>query len=299
MTNSTNNTTKTKETSAMTNTAKTTKASRKFTASVCAAITAAVMVTGIAVFSASASEIDSAPKTTAVTTVTTQSAVQTTTVSEVTKPVQTQSTTTMATTSVKTPVETSAAQTTVVTQNAKKPVETSAKQTTVVNQNAKKPVETTAAQTAAETKTEKSADTAFVNKYGKHPGECGYGYTENEPEDANAQVKDNIPTGSFNAANGAKITLDIVPVAENTYYCTVSALNKKGSYTLHGFVGIAKDDVVNYNGGAKSIAAFDKDGNVTGNEFISDGHCGTITRTNAGLEWADSDGSTVVFTIGK
>lgn len=283
MTNSTNNTTKTKETSAMTNTAKTTKASRKFTASVCAAITAAVMVTGIAVFSASASEIDSAPKTTAVTTVTTQSAVQTTAVSEAPKPIQTQP----------------AASTTVSAKSVKPPVKTTAKQTTVSVKEVKQPVQTTVSQTAAETKTEKSADTAFVNKYGKHPGECGYGYTENEPEDANAQVKDNIPTGSFNAANGAKITLDIVPVAENTYYCTVSALNKKGSYTLHGFVGIAKDDVVNYNGGAKSIAAFDKDGNVTGNEFISDGHCGTITRTNAGLEWADSDGSTVVFTIGK
>ncbi len=283
MTNSTNNTTKTKETSAMTNTAKTTKASRKFTASVCAAITAAVMVTGIAVFSASASEIDSAPKTTAVTTVTTQAIPQTTTVSEVTKPVQTQP----------------AASATVSAKSVKPPVKTTAKQTTVSVKEVKQPVQTTVSQTAAETKTEKSADTAFVNKYGKHPGECGYGYTENEPEDANAQVKDNIPTGSFNAANGAKITLDIVPVAENTYYCTVSALNKKGSYTLHGFVGIAKDDVVNYNGGAKSIAAFDKDGNVTGNEFISDGHCGTITRTNAGLEWADSDGSTVVFTIGK
>ena len=283
MTNSTNNTTKTKETSAMTNTAKTTKASRKFTASVCAAITAAVMVTGIAVFSASASEIDSAPKTTAVTTVTTQSAVQTTAVSEAPKPIQTQP----------------AASATVSAKSVKPPVKTTAKQTTVSVKEVKQPVQTTISQIAAETKTEKSADTAFVNKYGKHPGECGYGYTENEPEDANAQVKDNIPTGSFNAANGAKITLDIVPVAENTYYCTVSALNKKGSYTLHGFVGIAKDDVVNYNGGAKSIAAFDKDGNVTGNEFISDGHCGTITRTNAGLEWADSDGSTVVFTIGK
>lgn len=283
MTNSTNNTTKTKETSAMTNTAKTTKASRKFTASVCAAITAAVMVTGIAVFSASASEIDSAPKTTAVTTVTTQSAVQTTAVSEAPKPVQTQP----------------AASATVSAKSVKTPVKTTAKQTTVSVKEVKQPVQTTVSQIAAETKTEKSADTAFVNKYGKHPGECGYGYTENEPEDANAQVKDNIPTGSFNAANGAKITLDIVPVAENTYYCTVSALNKKGSYTLHGFVGIAKDDVVNYNGGAKSIAAFDKDGNVTGNEFISDGHTGTITKTNAGLEWADSDGSTVVFTIGK
>ena len=283
MTNSTNNTTKTKETSAMTNTAKTTKASRKFTASVCAAITAAVMVTGIAVFSASASEIDSAPKTTAVTTVTTQSAVQTTAVSEAPKPIQTQP----------------AASATVSAKSVKPPVKTTAKQTTVSVKEVKQPVQTTVSQTAAETKTEKSADTAFVNKYGKHPGECGYGYTENEPEDANAQVKDNIPTGSFNAANGAKITLDIVPVAENTYYCTVSALNKKGSYTLHGFVGIAKDDVVNYNGGAKSIAAFDKDGNVTGNEFISDGHTGTITKTNAGLEWADSDGSTVVFTIGK
>ena len=267
----------------MTNTAKTTKASRKFTASVCAAITAAVMVTGIAVFSASASEIDSAPKTTAVTTVTTQSAVQTTAVSEAPKPIQTQP----------------AASATVSAKSVKPPVKTTAKQTTVSVKEVKQPVQTTVSQTAAETKTEKSADTAFVNKYGKHPGECGYGYTENEPEDANAQVKDNIPTGSFNAANGAKITLDIVPVAENTYYCTVSALNKKGSYTLHGFVGIAKDDVVNYNGGAKSIAAFDKDGNVTGNEFISDGHCGTITKTNAGLEWADSDGSTVVFTIGK
>lgn len=283
MTNSTNNTTKTKETSAMTNTAKTTKASRKFTASVCAAITAAVMVTGIAVFSASASEINSAPKTTAVTTVTTQSTVQTTAVSEAPKPIQTQP----------------AASATVSAKSVKTPVKTTAKQTTVSVKEVKQPVQTTVSQTAAETKTEKSADTAFVNKYGKHPGECGYGYTENEPEDANAQVKDNIPTGSFNAANGAKITLDIVPVAENTYYCTVSALNKKGSYTLHGFVGIAKDNVMNYNGGAKSIATFDKDGNVTGNEFISDGHCGTITKTNAGLEWADSDGSTVVFTIGK
>ena len=182
------------------NNTKTTKiknAHRKAFTTFCAMLAATAVITGIAVFTASATQIKSAPEKTAValttTTTTTTSATTTTT------PKQTQTTAetnkngkhpgeagyrydenqqnAMATTTVKTtaaPIYNYVApvQTAPVTTTTTKAAVTTQVAEAVTNANGKHPGE------AGCNYNEDIENAQMTNAYGKHPGECGFGYDE-------------------------------------------------------------------------------------------------------------------------
>ena len=182
------------------NNTKTTKiknAHRKAFTTFCAMLAATAVITGIAVFTASATQIKSAPEKTAValttTTTTTTSATTTTT------PKQTQTTAetnkngkhpgeagyrydenqqgAMATTTVKTSVPTAylyyaPAQIAPVTTTTTKAAVTTQVAEAVTNANGKHPGE------AGCNYNEDIENAQMTNAYGKHPGECGFGYDE-------------------------------------------------------------------------------------------------------------------------
>ena len=124
-----------------TKTAKIKNAHRKAFTTFCAMLAATAVITGIAVFTASATQIKSAPEKTS------------TSVTMAAKPTTTTTTTT-----------TSSAVTTTTTKQAQATAET--------NKNGKHPGE------AGCNYNEDLENAQMTNAYGKHPGECGFGYFE-------------------------------------------------------------------------------------------------------------------------
>ena len=179
-----------------TKTAKIKNAHRKAFTTFCAMLAATAVITGIAVFTASATQIKSAPEKTAVALTTTTT---TTTSATTTTPKQTQTTAetnkngkhpgeagyrydenqqnAMATTTVKTSVPTAylyyaPALTAPVTTTTTKAAVTTQVAKAVTNANGKHPGE------AGCNYNEDLENAQMTNAYGKHPGECGFGYDE-------------------------------------------------------------------------------------------------------------------------
>ena len=188
-----------------TKTAKIKNAHRKAFTTFCAMLAATAVITGIAVFTASATQIKSAPEktstsvtmaakpTTTTTTTTTTSAVTTTTTKQTQATAETNKNgkhpgeagyrydenqqNAMATTTVKTtaaPIYNYVApvQTAPVTTTTTKAAVTTQVAEAVTNANGKHPGE------AGCNYNEDLENAQMTNAYGKHPGECGFGYDE-------------------------------------------------------------------------------------------------------------------------
>ena len=180
-----------------TKTAKIKNAHRKAFTTFCAMLAATAVITGIAVFTASATQIKSAPEKNAValttTTTTTTSATTTTTTKQTQATAETNKNgkhpgeagyrydenqqNAMATTTVKTtaaPIYTYVApvQTAPVTTTTTKAAVTTQVAEAVTNANGKHPGE------AGCNYNEDIENAQMTNAYGKHPGECGFGYDE-------------------------------------------------------------------------------------------------------------------------
>ena len=288
----------------MKNTAKARRTNNKFIASICAVIAATAMVTGIAVFSASASEISSAPAKPAVTAA-----------AQVKAPVAAE---------VKTEEKAAVKAEDTVNENGKHPGESGYGYTDEENaqprmlgfnfeavkrnyelyeqqQAAGKQAEAKTAESeqseanqtveqASEGKHEGEAGCNYVNENGKHPGESGYGYNEKKQGTL-------FPSDIYNDVNGTNASLEIATYDGITCYCTVTLPNGIGRQVIYGFMGTANGSTMEYTGATKNDRTIDENGAIINTTLIEKNHYGTVNRTEKGLVWQDIDGNSCVFAV--
>ncbi|MBR7008494.1 MAG: hypothetical protein IKH90_07700 [Ruminococcus sp.] len=275
-------------------TAKVRKHNKKVIASIFAVVSAAAVITSIAVFTASASTIKDAPKAAAVTTAS-ASAVPTTVKTEgmgagkeVTK------------TPVTSVVKTEQTQTSAVNKDGKHPGEAgyhyydnqkaaAAAPTTQTTNTVKHPGEA-GYHYYDNQQTPAAAPTAQAVNTVKHPGESGYNYYENQKA---APV---FKSGRYIAADGSRAELVIANPDNIVCYCTIHYGNTYNNDTVYGFMGTVKGTEIDYTRGSKNDMTYDNNGNVAKAIEIDRDHSGTIEFTKAGsLRWIDSDGTNVNF----
>ena len=272
-------------------TAKVRKHNKKVIASIFAVVSAAAVITSIAVFTASASTIKDAPKAAAVTTA--ASAVPTT---------------------VKT--EEMGAGKEVTRAAVTSQVKTETKQAETVSKYVKHPGESgycyDANQNGTDTSAVKSAnivkhpgesgycydanqngtDTAAVKSANivKHPGESGYCY------DVNQNPAAEFKAGRYVSADGTRAELVIAKPDDIVCYCTIRYGNTYNNDTVYGFMGTVKGSEIEYTRGSKNDMTYDNNGKVIKAIEIDRNHEGTIKITETGtLHWIDSDGTSVNF----
>ncbi len=274
-------------------TAKVRKHNKKVIASICAVVSAAAVITSIAVFTASASTIKDAPKAAAVTTA--ASAVPTTVKTEemgagkeVTK------------TPVTSVVKTEQTQTSAVNKDGKHPGEAGYhyydNQKAMCIRDSAQPANTVKHPGEAgyhyydNQQTPAAAPTAQAVNTVKHPGESGYNYYENQKA---APV---FKSGRYIAADGTRAELVIAKPDDMVCYCTIRYGNTYNNDTVYGFMGTVKGSEIEYTRGSKNDMTYDNNGNVAKAIEIDRDHSGTIEFTKAGsLRWIDSDGTNVNF----
>ena len=272
-------------------TAKVRKHNKKVIASIFAVVSAAAVITSIAVFTASASTIKDAPKAAAVTTA--ASAVPTT---------------------VKT--EEMGAGKEVTRAAVTSEVKTETKQAETVSKYVKHPGESgycyDANQNGTDTSAVKSANIV------KHPGESGYCYDANlngtdtsgvksanivnRPGesgycyDVNQNPAAEFKSGRYVSADGTRAELVIAKPDDIVCYCTIRYGNTYNNDTVYGFMGTVKGSEIEYTRGSKNDMTYDNNGNVAKAIEIDRNHEGTIKITETGtLHWIDSDGTSVNF----
>lgn len=274
-------------------TAKVRKHNKKVIASIFAIVSAAAVITSIAVFTASASTIKDAPKAAAVTTAS-ASAVPTTVKTEEMGAGK-EVTRAAVTSEVKT--ETKQAET--VSKYVKHPGESG--YCYDANQNG---TDTSAVKSANIVKhpgeagyhyydnqqTPAAAPTAQAVNTVKHPGESGYNYYENQKADPV------FKSGRYVSADGTRAELVIAKPDDMVCYCTIHYGNTYNNDTVYGFMGTVKGSEIEYTRGSKNDMTYDNNGNIAKGIEIDRNHEGTIKITETGtLHWIDSDGTSVNF----
>ena len=269
-----------------TNASKVRKANKKFIATICAVITATAMITGVAVFNASASDAIEAP----------------------TKPISTIVT-----------VANENAQKTAKADN--KADDTKTAFSSEIKLEPKAEINTEAAQKSTdavkhpgesgyyyaqnESAAQKSTDAV------KHPGESGYNYAQNESaaQKSTDAVKHPGESGYYYAANqdlfskdrfvssdGSRAVMEVTYAGNNSYFCTIRMANSYNNEFVYSFKGVVRGPEIDYTQGAKFDVTYDDNGNIIKNVKIGSDHSGTIERSRAGaFVWIDSDKTHVTF----
>ncbi|MBQ3937451.1 MAG: hypothetical protein II722_10365 [Ruminococcus sp.] len=139
-----------------------------------------------------------------------------------------------------------------------------------------------------------------ANAMGKHPGECGFNY-QAVMDNYNANVTPAlIPAGRYIAFDGARAELVIAKPDEATCYCTVTMGNSYNNEIVYGFMGVANGSEINYSTGTMNDMTYNEDGSIAKGVELSSGHSGTIRKTDSGaFVWKDSDGTCITFTLAK
>ncbi len=317
-----------------TNASKVRKANKKFIATICAVITATAMITGVAVFNASASDAIEAPTKpiSTIVTVANENAQKTAKAdnkaddtktafsSEIKLEPKAEINTEAAqksTDSVKHPGESgyyyaqneSAAQKS--TDADKHPGESgynyaqnesaAQKSTDAV----KHPGESGYYYAQNESAAQKSTDAV------KHPGESGYNYAQNESaaQKSTDAVKHPGESGYYYAANqnlfskdrfvssdGSRAAMEVTYAGNNSYVCTIRMANSYNNEFVYSFKGVVRGPEIDYTQGAKFDVTYDDNGNIIKSVKIGSDHSGTIERSSAGtFVWIDSDETHVTF----
>lgn len=103
-----------------------------------------------------------------------------------------------------------------------------------------------------------------------------------------------ISANSYFDANGAKVTLDVSLMSNGTYFCAVTQHESYNSAREYNFICEDYIGSLIYECGTYNQCIYDENGFET-REEISAGHSGSITLTEDGLVWADSDGTSYTF----
>ena len=245
-----------------TNASKVRKANKKFVAAICAVITATAMITGVAVFNASASDAIEAP----------------------TKPISTIVT-----------VANENAQKTAKADN--KADDTKTAFSSEIKLEPKAEINTEAAHKSTdavkhpgesgyyyaqnESAAQKSTDAV------KHPGESGYYYAANQ---------DLFSEDRFVSSDGSRAAMEVTYAGNNSYVCTIRMANSYNNEFVYSFKGVVRGPEIDYTQGAKFDVTYDDNGNIIKSVKIGSDHSGTIERSRAGaFVWIDSDETHVTF----
>ena len=269
-----------------TNTSKVRKANKKFVAAICAVITATAMITGFAVFNASASDAIEAPTKpiSTIVTVANENAQKTAKVDNKADDTKTEFSSEIKL-EPKAEINTEAAQKS--TDAVKHPGESgyyyaqnesaAQKSTDAV----KHPGESGCNYAQNESAAQKSTDAV------KHPGESGYYYAANQ----NLFSKDH-----FVSSDGSRAAMEVTYAGNNSYVCTIRMANSYNNEFVYSFKGVVRGPEIDYTQGAKFDVTYDDNGNIIKNVKIGSDHSGTIERSSAGtFVWIDSDETHVTF----
>lgn len=275
------------------NTSKVRRANKKIAATICAIVAATAMVTGIAVFTASANTIESAPSriSTAFSTMVKAETEKTETAPKTEK-----------TEKAAQPEEKKADDT--VNANGKHPGESGYNYQGVAeantNNNAQAQQQAPAAeQTQQAAEIEKHPGEAgcnYVNENGKHPGESGYNYQPVVEQTAAATTPTSVFSGEFVDVNNKNIVLTVAKAdMYDTAYCTVNIAQGNGKYTVYNFMAPVYEDKMYYAGGTVTEITYDANGTVVESKVVDSNHTGHVVMTKEGYVWVDSDETHCVF----
>ena len=278
------------------NTSKVRRANKKIAATICAIVAATAMVTGIAVFTASANTIESAPSriSTAFSTTVKADTVDTAKIEKTETAPKTEKTEKAAQ-----PEEKKADDT--VNANGKHPGESGYNYQGVAetNDNAQAQQQSPAAeQTQQAAETEKHPGEAgcnYVNETGKHPGESGYNY-QGVVEQTAATTPTSVFSGDFVAVNNTNTVLSIVKAdMYDTAYCTIKVAQDGGKFRVYNFMAPVYEDKMYYAGGTVTEITYDANGTVVESKVVDSNHTGHVVMTKEGYVWVDSDETHCVF----
>ena len=281
------------------NTSKVRRANKKIAATICAIFAATAMVTGIAVFTASANTIESAPARISTAfffflkadTVDTAKTEKTETAPKTEK-----------TEKAAQPEEKKADDT--VNANGKHPGESGYNYQTVADTNNTQPavkqaqsvLEVQAEPTAEVVKHPGEAGCNYVNENGKHPGESGYNYQPVVEQTAAATTPTSVFSGEFVDVNNKNIVLTVAKAdMYDTAYCTVNIAQGNGKYTVYNFMAPVYEDKMYYAGGTVTEITYDANGTVVESKVVDSNHTGHVVMTKEGYVWVDSDETHCVF----
>ena len=293
-----------------TNASKVRKANKKFIATICAVITATAMITGVAVFNASASDAIEAPTKpiSTIVTVANENAQKTAKADNKADDTKTAFSSEIKL-EPKAEINTEAAQKS--TDSVKHPGESgyyyaqnesAAQKSTDAD---KHPGESGYNYAQNESAAQKSTDAV------KHPGESGYYYAQNESaaQKSTDAVKHPGESGYYYAANqnlfskdrfvssdGSRAAMEVTYAGNNSYVCTIRMANSYNNEFVYSFKGVVRGPEIDYTQGAKFDVTYDDNGNIIKSVKIGSDHSGTIERSSAGtFVWIDSDETHVTF----
>ena len=279
------------------NTTKVRRTNKKIAATICAIFAATAMVTGIAVFTASANTIESAPAriSTAFSTTVKADTVDTAKTEKTETAPKTEKTEKAAQPEGKKADDT-------VNANGKHPGESGYNYQGVAetNDNAQAQQQAPAAeQTQQAAEIEKHPGEAgcnYVNENGKHPGESGYNYQPVVEQTAAATTPTSVFSGEFVDVNNKNIVLTVAKAdMYDTAYCTVNIAQGNGKYTVYNFMAPVYEDKMYYAGGTVTEITYDANGTVVESKVVDSNHSGHIVMTKEGYVWVDSDETHCVF----
>lgn len=254
-----------------TRTNKVRKTNKKFIATICAVVAATAMVTGIAVFTASASKNDTAKNSpTSVSQIvsdkSTDSSSQASTVQQA--PVQQQNIQ-------QAPVQQQDVQQAPVQQQdvQQAPVQQqNIQQAPVQQQNIQQtPVQQQTVQQSAQD-SKPVIPQGEVNDWKTH------------------DAKDGFPIGSYFSG---KSTLVVNKLDNVKYAITVTVPTGNNTAVVYNISAAANGSKMYYSGAVKSSVEYDANGNVVNTAVIDNNHKGTFDASDAGYTWADTEGTTV------
>jgi hypothetical protein len=101
--------------------------------------------------------------------------------------------------------------------------------------------------------------------------------------------------GFFYDTDTSKVSLGIVKLNDNNFSCEVTKAGERGQCISYSFTAVSDGKTLTYKNGTQSAVTRDDSGNITRKEPLSARHSGTFTKTDDGILWRDSDGSTMLF----
>ena len=101
--------------------------------------------------------------------------------------------------------------------------------------------------------------------------------------------------GFFYDAGSGKVSLGIVKLDDKTFSCEVTKAGESGQCISYSFTAECDGETLIYKNGTQSAVKRDDKGNLIRKEPISSKQCGKFTMTDNGIQWNDTDGTSMLF----
>jgi len=101
--------------------------------------------------------------------------------------------------------------------------------------------------------------------------------------------------GFFYDAGSGKVSLGIIKLDDKTFSCEVTKAGESGQCISYSFTAECDGETLIYKNGTQSAVKRDDKGNLIRKEPISSNQCGKFTMTDNGIQWNDTDGTSMLF----